>query len=155
MTGRKSKYETHVKPYLPEIEKWCNTMTEAQICKRLGVGKSIKRGRTDLVSDLKSALIRKAKGYEYTETKITRQKAELPDLMKQALIEAGFKKEELERVDLVKTEISRKKASPDVAEINLLLKNYDKENWANDPQMLQIRQEELRLREKQVESNTW
>jgi len=40
MTGRKSKYETHVKPYLPEIEKWCNTMTEAQICKRLGVGKS-------------------------------------------------------------------------------------------------------------------
>ena len=69
MTGRKSKYETHVKPYLPEIEKWCSTMTEAQICKRLGVGKtawneykkrfpelteSIKRGRTDLVSDLKS-----------------------------------------------------------------------------------------------------
>ena len=116
---------------------------------------SIKRGRTDLVSDLKSALIRKAKGYEYTETKITKQKAELPDLMKQALIEAGFKKEDLERVDLVKTEISRKKASPDVAAINLLLKNYDKENWANDPQMLQIRQEELRLREKQVESNTW
>ena len=91
MTGRKSKYETHVKPYLPEIEKWCNTMTEAQICKRLGVGKSawneykkkfpelmesIKRGRTDLVSDLKSALIRKAKGYEYTETKITKQKVE-------------------------------------------------------------------------------
>lgn len=145
-------------------------MTEAQICKRLGVGKSawneykkrfpelmesIKRGRTDLVSDLKSALIRKAKGYEYTETKITKQKVELPDLMKQALIEAGFKKEELERVDLVKTEISHKKASPDVAAINLLLKNYDKENWANDPQMLQIRQEELRLREKQVESNTW
>lgn len=170
MTGRKSKYETHVKPYLPEIEKWCNTMTEAQICKRLGVGKSawneykkrfpelmesIKRGRTDLVSDLKSALIRKAKGYEYTETKITKQKVELPDLMKQALIEAGFKKEELERVDLAKTEISHKKASPDVAAINLLLKNYDKENWANDPQMLQIRQEELRLREKQVESNTW
>ena len=30
MTGRKSKYETHVKPYLPEIEKWCNTMTEAR-----------------------------------------------------------------------------------------------------------------------------
>ena len=40
MTGRKSKYETHVKPYLPEIEKWCSTMTEAQICKRLGVGKT-------------------------------------------------------------------------------------------------------------------
>ena len=153
MTGRKSKYETHVKPYLPEIEKWCNTMTEAQIFPELM--ESIKRGRTDLVSDLKSALIRKAKGYEYTETKITKQKAELPDLMKQALIEAGFKKEDLERVDLVKTEISRKKASPDVAAINLLLKNYDKENWANDPQMLQIRQEELRLREKQVESNTW
>ena len=45
MTGRKSKYETHVKPYLPEIEKWCNTMTEAQICLVLGRvhGMNIKR----------------------------------------------------------------------------------------------------------------
>ena len=39
MTGRKSKYETHVKPYLPEIEKWCNTMTEAQYANGLVLGR--------------------------------------------------------------------------------------------------------------------
>ena len=44
---------------------------------------------------------------------------------------------------------------PDVAALNLALKNYDPDNWANDPQMLKIREKELKLREKQVENNTW
>ena len=39
--------------------------------------------------------------------------------------------------------------------INLALKNYDPENWANDPQMLQIRKKELELRKRQVEANEW
>lgn len=44
---------------------------------------------------------------------------------------------------------------PDVASINLLLKNYDKENWSNDPQSLDLRRKELELREKQIENNSW
>lgn len=145
--GRKNKYETHVKPHLKEIEEWCNTMTEQQIAKRLGVAYSswnqykldfpelteiIKKGRTDLVTELRSALIKRAKGFSYTETKVV---------------------EECGKV--VKTEVVTKIQPPDVAALNLCLKNYDSDNWANDPQMLRIRERELELREKQIENNSW
>ena len=169
-SGRKNKYETHVKPYLKEIEEWCQTMTEEQICKRLGIGTSswavykqkhaelsetIKRGRRDLVTDLRSALIRKAKGFEYTESKVTSEKVQMPKEMKEVLLDAGFDVKELEKAKIVKTEVAKKKAHPDVAALNLALKNYDKENWANDPQMIDLRKKELELRERQVEANEW
>lgn len=145
--GRKSKYETHVKPFIPEIEKWVNTMTEQQICQRLGVGKTafnrykaefpelenaIKKGRQDLVSDLHSSLIKRARGFTYEEKKV--------------IEENGV---------IVRREITQKYYPPDVAALNLALKNYDKENWSNDPQMLEIRKKELKLREKQIENNDW
>ena len=47
-------------------------------------------------------------------------------------------------------EVIQKYAQPDVASINLLLKNYDKENWANDPQVIELRKKELELKEKQL-----
>lgn len=145
--GRKNKYETHVKPHLKEIEEWCNTMTEQQIAKRLGVAysswnqykldfpelsESIKKGRTDLVTELRSALIKRAKGFSYTETKIVKEYGKP-----------------------IKTEVVTKIQPPDVAALNLCLKNYDSDNWANDPQMLRIRERELELREKQIENNSW
>lgn len=145
--GRKNKYETHVKPFLPQIEKWCNTMTEIQICKRLGVGKSawnaykkeypelldtLKKGRQDLVAELKSTLIKRAKGFQYQETKEIRDSE-------------GYSR----------TETITRSALPDVAALNLLLKNYDKDNWANDPQAMELRRRELELREKQAEANMW
>ena len=55
----------------------------------------------------------------------------------------------------MKTEVAHKHAHPDVAALNLALKNYDKENWANDPQMLDIRKKELELRERQIENSEW
>ncbi len=145
--GRKNKYDTHVKPYLNQIQEWANTMTEAQICVRLGVGKSafseykrthselleaIKKGRQDLVSDLRSALIRRACGYLYTERKTI-----------------------VEDDKVVRMETVEKFMPPDVAALNLALKNYDKDNWANDPQALALRKRELDLREKQIEENIW
>jgi hypothetical protein len=82
--------------------------------------------------ELKSTLIRKAKGFQYTEKKIIRENGEI------------VREEEYVRSSL-----------PDVAALNLLLKNYDKENWANDPQMLRLREKEVELREKQVNANIW
>lgn len=38
--GRKSKYDTHIKPHLNWIEQMCQTMTEEQIAKSLGVSVS-------------------------------------------------------------------------------------------------------------------
>ena len=85
-----------------------------------------------MVIELKSVLIKRAKGFFFEEKKIT----ENPD---------GTQK-------IVTT---KKYMPPDVASINLLLKNYDKENWSNDPQSLDLKRKELELREKQIENNSW
>lgn len=145
--GRKSKYFTHVEPYLDEISEWSETMTESQIAKKLGVGKtawseyktkypklseSIKKGRQNLVIELKSVLIKKAQGYEYEEKKIITDSD-------------GY----------TRKEVTQRYAHPDVAAINLLLKNYDRENWSNDPQAIEIKRQELELKKKQVEANIW
>lgn len=150
--GRKGKYETHVKPYLSEIMEWCRSMTEAQIAEKLGVGNStfqfykgeyqelsdaLKKGRRDLVADLRSALIKKALGYDYEEKK---------QYIKTDLI-TGHK--------IQYTEITTKPAHPDVAAINLALKNYDKDNWANDPAMLDLKKQELELRKQAIENKEW
>lgn len=145
--GRPQKYKTHVEPYLEEIKQMCLTMTEKQIAETLGVAYSafrsykkqyqalndaLKKGRQTLVMELRSALIRRAKGFEVTETK--------------KIYEQGC---------LDRLEISTKYYPPDVAALNLALKNYDRDNWANDPQMIRIREKELELQEKKLEQSEW
>ena len=83
------------------------------------------------------------------------EQIKLSEEMREALADAGFGKEQIENVQIVKTEVAHKHAHPDVAALNLALKNYDKENWANDPQMLDIRKKELELRERQIENSEW
>lgn len=145
--GRPNKYETHVKPYLEDIKKWCLDKTEKQIAELLGVGYSswcdyknkypelsgaLKKGRENLVTELKSVLIKKAKGFNYSEKKIIRENGVIT------------REEEYQRASL-----------PDVAALNLLLKNYDSEHWSNDPAVLELRKKELELKEKQIENNEW
>lgn len=168
---RPGKYEAYVKPYLDEIAKMAENMTEAQIASALGVSVSawkaykkqfpavelsLKKGRQNLVSDLRSALIERAKGYEYKETKVVTEQMKLPDYVQAQLIELGIDLEDVVgKVRLVRTEVSRKHQPADVAALNLALKNYDKENWANDPQSLALKKEELALKKKQIENNQW
>lgn len=143
----KPKYESHVKPKLDKIREYAQTMTEEQIAKTIGISKTswyeykkehpeiaeaVKLGREDLVKDLKSTLIRKAKGFNYEEKKIIKEKGVV-----------------------VREEIYIKASPPDVAALNLLLKNYDSENWANDPQAIRLREKELELKEKQIEEANW
>lgn len=162
--GRKNKYETDVKPYFAQIKEWLeNGSTERQIAENLGIGYStfnrykgeneelkelIKKGRQSIVLKLRGALINRALGFNYQETKTVKEQVDLPDEIKKFLIENGF---EINQAKLVKTEVANKFALPDVAALNLALKNYDKENWANDPQMLELRKQELELRKKQSE----
>ena len=139
--------QVHYKPYLEDIKKWCQTMTEKQIARKLGIAYSswclykndyselsetIKKGRQSLVVELKSTLIERAKGFQYTEKKVIKEGGEV-----------------------VREEIYTKSSLPDVAALNLLLKNYDRENWANDPQTLELKKKELELRERQIENNEW
>lgn len=169
--GRKSKYETDIKPNLPLIQEMARTMTEKQIADALGVSYTgtwsvakqqhpelmevLKKGRQNLVAELRSALIKKAVGFEYTEKKIVTEKVQWPPELYAMLLDAGFTPAQIEQADLVKTEVAHKKMAPDVAAINLALKNYDKDNWANDPQGLALKKKELELREKQIENNAW
>lgn len=145
--GRPNKYKTNVEPYLDKVKEMALTMTEKQIAETLGVGYTsfreykkhypalvgaLKKGRADLVMELKGTLIRRAKGFQYEEKKIIKEYGAV-----------------------VREEIATKSALPDIAALNLLLKNYDKENWANDPQTLELRKKELELRERQIEANEW
>ena len=145
--GRPNKYLTNIQPRLDEIQKLCLTMTEKQIAEYMGVGYSswcdyknkyselsdaLKKGRETLVNELKSTLIKKAKGFQYSE--------------KKTIKEHGV---------IVREEEYIRSSLPDVAALNLLLKNYDKENWSNDPQMLKLREKELELKERQIEANEW
>jgi len=146
--GRRDKYETNVKPYLEEIPKWLETMTEQLIAKKLGVAessfqlyktkypelmKALIGGREILVEQLKDTLRMKAKGYYYTETKVkTRITAEGE--------EVTYREE------------FKKYAQPDTGAIHLLLKNFD-EHWRNDDrETMDIKREQLELKKKQAES---
>jgi hypothetical protein len=145
--GQPNKYYTHVEPYLDKIKEMTQNMTEKQIAQTLGVAYSsfrtykkehpalvdaLKKGRAELVMELKSTLIQKARGFNYEE--------------KKQVIEHGV---------VVREEIYTKAATPDVAALNLLLKNYDKENWANDPQALELRKQELELQKLKLEDANW
>lgn len=145
--GRPNKYETNVKPRLKEIEEMSRDMTDKEMADAFGVHistwceyknkypelvEAIKKGREFLVKELKNTLIRKAKGFHYTEKKIIKEKGVI-----------------------IREEIYEKASLPDVAALNLLLKNYDAENWSNDPAVLEIRKKELELRERQIENNEW
>ena len=151
--GQPGKYETNVKPRLKEIEEWARDYTNKDIAKMCGVhqatfseyirtcpelSEALKRGRAKLVSELRSALIKKACGYTYTEKKIIK-----------AL------DEETREMVVIREEIYEKYAQQDVAAINLLLKNYDPKNWANDPQALELRRQEIQLTKKKIENSEW
>lgn len=149
--GRKSKYETHVKPYLSQIEEWYQDLDEQQIAvERLGIAVStfenykkkypelreaLKKGRQHLVGELKASLKKKAKGFYYEETKTS-------------IREEGGK-----RITVV--EKYKKYAQPDTGAIHLLLKNYDP-TWTNDDQTtLDLKREQLELAKQKAENDSW
>jgi transcriptional regulator with XRE-family HTH domain len=123
--GRKSKYDTHVKPYLNRIPKWRrNGMTEAQIAKKLGIAMSsfslyklkhsefseaLKNSKEELIENLEDSLFRRAMGYSYEETKI--------------------EKESDGRAKITKT---TKELPPDVGALIFALKNLVPGKWKND-----------------------
>lgn len=144
--ARPSNYESRVKPHLEKIRQMRTDMTEEQIAKTLGVDYStfrnykkqhpelqeaLVKGQRELVMELKSTLIKKAKGFDYVEKKIVRQGGKIT------------KEEEYHRTAL-----------PDVAALHLLLKNYSTD-WHDDPQMYELKKKAQELEQKKVEANSW
>ena len=151
--GRPSNYEKLVKPRLFEISEWRRIgWTEEEIAKELGLSRrtltqykhlypeflrALKNETEELVKELRGALVRRAKGYQYIETKKIYERNEDGQLVH------------------TRTEETTKSQPADVAALNLALKNFDRENWSNDPQLLALKREELELKKKQIEKDDW
>lgn len=153
--GRKSKYERFVKPYLDDITKWTEEYTEGQIAEKLKVSpetfsryktlfpelaEAVDNGKNNLVKELKNTLKKKARGFHYEETKIT--KIHNPD-------------DESDQEWIEKIEVNQKYAQPDTGAIHLLLKNLDPE-WRNDDNAtMKLKEEQLEIQRKRAEADSW
>ena len=149
--GRKSVYDTKIKPRFDDILYWLrHGATEKQIIENLSINTDtfykyksektefselLKKGKESLVEQLRGALIKKALGFEYTETK------------RFTKIENGKQVQTIEE--------TKKQSLPDVAAANLLLKNYDKDNWSNDPRNDDLKREELEMKKKLFDKENW
>lgn len=148
--GRKGRYETHVQPYLSQIAEWYGLINEDQIAKRLGISvasfekyknehpelrESLKKGREDLIEELKTTLKKKAKGFYYEETKTYIRQ------------ENGHEVKTVEK--------HKKYAQPDTGAIHLLLKNLD-DTWRNDDKAtLDLKKEKMELDRQKAENDNW
>lgn len=174
--GRKSKYQTDVKVRFNEIKKWIESgATEREIAKKLGIAMStfsdyknkysefsefLKENRKQPVEEIKAAMLKRALGYQYTEKKTIRQSVELPEELKELLENNGVDIKHVQRPILVKTEETLKTALPSETAGLILLKHWDKDTngkakWTGDPASLEIKKEELKLKEKQIENENW
>jgi len=146
----RNKYFTNVKPRLRDIEAMCLEMNENQIANALGVSKAsferykaeheelreaLRKGKRDLVRELKSALIKKAEGFSYKERKKT---------IRHIGGEAVTTIEEYEKY-----------SPPDTGAIHLLLKNLD-ETWRNDDrETMDLKRQRLEMEKEKNEANNW
>lgn len=148
--GRKSKADI-VLENLDRIKEMARVgVTEEDIAKSLGISvssfekyksefpqlkESLKISKVDLSVTVKSALVKRALGYEYEEKKqyITED-------------DNGNKKKH--------TEITTKHMPPDVGAINSLLQNID-DNWYRDKRGAELRKQELELRKQIAEEKEW
>lgn len=158
--GRPSKYETHVKPYFKEIKEWLEQgATEKQVAEQLGInytgtwivyknkysefaelikGKDMK----PLVEELRSALVKKALGFEYEE-KEQYIKQEVDPVTKQP---TGKK--------YLQTKILTRYQAPDTTAIFGALNIYDN-NYVKDRANYELRQQEFELRKQMAEKDNW
>lgn len=149
--GRRSKYDTEIKPYLDKIREFAQSgATEKEICAVLNVSTStfyeykkkhselssaLKKGRKELVLEIRGALAKKALGYDYEEKKT-------------------YMKKDDSGKDVKYTEITTKHQPPSEAAANMLLKNYDEE-WKDNPALYRLKEIELELRKQMIEDKNW
>ena len=143
--GCPSEYANKVKPYLDDIARYVRCgVTEGQLCAYYDVGKTswakYKKDNPELAETLykakqefKTELVcdayKVSHGYEYTETVV----------------------EEIKDTDgkliSVKTKTYTRYASPDGGMIEFLLLNRFKDEFARDPQIVELRKKNLELAE--------
>lgn len=147
--GRKSKYDTIIKPRLDDIAEMLKIgVTDKDIADNLGISPQtfceyktrypefnefIIKGRKKPVIQIKSALFNRAIGYDYRE--IT---------------------ETTDSEGNTTTTVKTRHLPADPASAMILLKHWARdEGWTNDPASLDLRKREIELKEKELEKNNW
>jgi hypothetical protein len=141
-----------VKDRFPDIIAWLEQgFTEAQIFRSLGIGKTtweaykhkyselaelLKNARAKQIVEVENSLFKNATGYYYYEE----------DARK---VKDSEGNERLEKVTL------KKFKGPETAAACFFLKNRDKKNWTDNPQLIDIRREELEIRRKTADFQEW
>lgn len=150
--GRKSKYETDIKPFINDIKNAVSAgATIEEVASALGIAKStlnkykaekkelsdaFARGREKVVFEIKAALLKKALGFEYEEEK-----------------KVGRKDKDGENVILV--EKYKRYSAPSETAAAMLLRNYDNEWRDNDKTSAEIKRQETDLRRAIAEANNF
>ena len=152
--GRPEKYEECVKPHLEQVAIWVSQgATDEEIADALGVSTSaiytyknkypelkraFARGRKAVVLDIRGALLKKAMGFAYEETRTNiREGATDEDPPKQY------------------TEIYSRYCVPSETAAAMLLRNYDPNYRDRDKASTDLRERELDLKERIAEVNNW
>lgn len=151
-TGRKSVYDTKIKPRLKEIKEAVkNGATVDEIANALGVAKStlhkyksekpelmdaFTHGRAKIIIDIRAALLKKALGYQYEEKKQYIRKDENGN-------------------DVTYTEITTKHQAPSETAGAMLLRNYDDKWLDKDNVTMKLKKQELELRKAIADNNNF
>ncbi len=147
--GRPSKYKTDVQPYLADIKKWvASGATNEEIADAVGVNVStlckyksqypelkeaFTRGRAAVVCNIKAALLKKALGFYYEETR-------------------NSLKEGKDGTPQTYTEIYKRYCVPSETAAAMLLRNYDQTYHDGDAVTVQLKNQENELRRRIAES---
>lgn len=154
--GRKKLYESKVKPFLKDIEKWSKQgLTEKQIAQKLGVAYSSynlyktenieisearKKGLEVAVSEIENAMFESAKG--------GKQKVQKTAKLKKIIYEDGKKVEEYEYLETYEEEVYN---PPNTTAGIYLLKHWGKDRgYVNNPVEIDIKKEELELKKEEL-----
>lgn len=148
MAGRKSKYDSYVRPHLKQITEWAKSgATEKEISDALGVAlstfneykkqyselsESLRVGRQTVILNVKAALYKKAIGFEYEEME-------------------GVKKEG----KIVSTKIYKRYAPPDTTAAAMLLRNYEEEWRDKDSVQTDFKRQEIEIKKALAEANNF
>lgn len=97
---------------------------------------AIKNGRKEVINQLKGKLYARAMGGEPVKTTKTITKT-------------------VKGETVVVVEETVKIAEPDIRAIDMLLRNYDKENWSAQPAVLDVKKQEFQLKKTVAESQLW
>lgn len=160
--GRNSKYESHIKPNFEQIDKWLNSgASEKQCAENLGISYATwnnykkqynefyelcTKPRTKLVENLRSALVKKALGFEYEETEEYVKQEVVKDPVTNKYVPVGN--------PVMHRRTVTKQALPDTTAIFGALNLYDDE-YCKDKKQYELKQQELELRKMIADSKEW